>query len=257
MEGSKMKKCVLFILMIMTGFFPAAFADEGNPCKNIDMGWLRTHSPIPSCSIASKVSVGSLCQLILKIGSEYVPVFAGDDFIIAGEMLQHRKQVTKERIDALKAEDYKKLVPDLPSVAAITYIPAEKTNRTIYMVSDPLCSYCAMAAKRIINLADTYDATIKTVLYSVHGTDGEQKVVEAVCRNFTLDQYSEDEWKAAPFDESYRCEKGETLLEKTRELIGRSGISGVPAFIFDDGQFVTGADMTTVERLLQNSIQVK
>ncbi len=248
-----MKKCVLFILLIMAGFFPTAFADEGNPCKDIDMEWLRSHSPIPSCLIASKESIGSLCQVILKIGSEYVPVFAGDDFIIAGEMLRHRKQVTKERIDMLKAENFKKLVPDLDSVEAITYTPAEKTNRTIYMISDPLCSYCATAAKRIINLADTYGAAIKTVLYSVHGTDGEQKAIEAVCRDFTLDQYSGDEWKTAPFDENYRCEEGETLLEETREVIERTGVSGVPAFIFDNGQFVMGADMTTVERILKQN----
>ena len=179
-------------------------------------------------------------------------VFAGNDFIIAGEMLKDRKQVTKEKIDALKAESLKTLIPQLDSVAAITYSPAKSKTRKIYMITDPLCPYCGIAGEKIIPLADTYGVIVKTVLYSVHGMEGENKSVEAVCRKFTLNQYVEKEWKALPFDERYQCDEGEQLIEATREVIGKAGIAGVPAFIFDTGQFVSGANMTAVEGILKN-----
>lgn len=247
-----MRKRIILVMAVVMCLYSIAFAEERTPCGNIDLTWLRTHSPIPSGQIVSKQNFGSLCEIILKIGNEYVPVFAGEDFIIAGEMLKGRKQVTKEKIGALRAESFKKLIPQFDSVAAITYSPAKNKNRKIYMITDPLCPYCGMAGEKIIPLADTYGATVKTVLYTVHGVDGEEKSIEAACRKFTLNQYAEKGWKALPFDERYRCSEGEQLIEATREVIGKTGIAGVPVFIFDNGQFVNGANMAAVEGILKN-----
>ncbi len=247
-----MKKRIILTMAIMAIFLSTSFAEERNPCGNIDLAWLRTHSPIPPGRIVSKHNIGSLCEIILKLGNEYVPAFAGDDFIVAGEMLKDRKQITKAKINALKAESFKKLIPQLDSVAAITYKPSENKNRKIYMITDPLCPYCNMAGEKIIPLADTYGATVKAVLYSVHGIEGEQKSIEAVCRKFSLSQYTEKEWKTLPFNESYQCKEGKKLIETAREVIGKTGITGVPVFIFDNSQFVSGANMAAVENILRD-----
>ena len=246
-----MKMRMMITAAVITLIHSIGFAREGDPCGNIDLDWLRKHSPIPAGRIVSKQNTDSLCEIVLKIGTEYVPLFAGGDFIIAGEMLKHRTQVTRERIDALKTGHYAKLIPRLDAIAAIVYRPAENKGRTIYMITDPLCGYCNMAAEKIVPLAETYGAAVKAVLYSVHGIEGDQKSIEAVCRDFTLDQYTEKEWKRRPFDERYRCERGEERVKAAKEVIGKTGIAGVPVFIFDDGRFVDGANMTAVEKILQ------
>lgn len=247
-----MKKQLLWTMVITAIFLSSGIADDQNPCANIDLAWLGRHSPIPPGRIVSKHAMGQLCEVILKLGNEYVPVFAGDDFIIAGEMLKEKKQLTRARIDELKAEGFKNLVPQLDSMAAITYRPAEPKNRSVYMITDPLCPYCDMAGETVMALADTYGATVKAVFYSVHGKQGEEKSMEAVCRKFTLGQYAEKEWKALPFDESHRCPEGEKLIRASREAVGKAGIAGVPVFIFDDGRFVSGADMAAVEKILKD-----
>ena len=244
-----MKKSIFLASVLMA--FMIFTTHAADPCGFIDLSWLKTHSPIPPGNIVSKRSVGSLCEIILQIENEYVPLFAGQDFIIAGEMLQNRKQVTKERIDSLKAEQFKSILPQLDTVTAITYRPVKSTNRKIYMITDPLCPYCSVAAEKILQLADAVGFSVNTVLYSVHGMEGDNKILEVVCKNYSLGQYSEEEWKNTPFDEKDRCEKGEKLIEATREIIAKAGITGVPVFIFQNGKFVNGANMTAIERILK------
>lgn len=246
-----MKKTIVLMIITMMASIPAAHALDRPQCSDIDMTWLRTHSPIPSGKIVSKQETGDLCEIILGFGNEFVPVYAGKDFIIAGEMLKDRQQITRTRIDTLKANRFRKLIPKLDAVAAITYSPKKKTDQKIFMITDPLCPYCNMAAKRIIPLADTYGATIKTVLYSVHGAKGDAKSVEATCRQFTLDQYAEKEWKSQSAADEHQCEAGAALVDKTRDTVLKLGIGGVPVFIFEDGRFVNGANMAEVEKILK------
>ena len=245
-----MRRCICLVLTIILGLISFCFAETHNPCDQVDMNWLRTHSPIPQGEIVSKSDMGSLCEIILQFGNEYVPVFSGDDFIIAGEMIKHRKQVTLAKINALKADGFKKLLPKLDSVAAITYKPEKESTRKVYMITDPLCPYCNLAAKKIVPLADKLGVEVKAVLYSVHGEKGEQKSVEAICKKMSLNQYAEEEWKRLPFLEDYRCKKGEQLIADTRDIIMKTGITGVPVFITHTGQFVNGANMAAVEALL-------
>ena len=79
-----MRRCSCLVLAIVLSLTTACLAETNNPCDQVDMAWLRTHSPIPQGEIVSKSNMGSLCEIILQFGNEYVPVFTGDDFIIAG-----------------------------------------------------------------------------------------------------------------------------------------------------------------------------
>lgn len=246
-----MKKAIALILIMMTSIIPAAHALDRPPCSDIDMTWLRTHTPIPSGKIVSKREMGDLCEVILAFGNDFAPVYAGKDFIIAGEMFKDRRQITRTQMDTLKAKGFREAISELDTLAAITYSPKKKNGRKIFMITDPLCPYCNMAAERIIPLADTYGATVKTILYSVHGAAGDEKSVEAACRKFTLNQYAEKEWKSQPIADENQCEAGANLIGKTKESIMKMGIGGVPVFIFEDGRFVNGANMAEVEKILK------
>ena len=81
---------------------------------------------------------------------------------------------------------------------------------------------------------------------------GEKKCVEAVCRNFTLDDYHKESWRKRNTDD-YQCEKGDLLIENAKKLIHQIGISGVPTFILEDGRSVSGANLTALTKLLTAS----
>ena len=251
-----------YMLVVSATTIYAEFNSEA-PCKNIDLNWLNQHATIDKAQIVSRQALDGLCEVILKIKADYIPVYAGETFIITGEMFKGKQAVTGPKIKALKKADIRKNIQELDRAAAFEYKPAVSKSRTIYMITDPLCSYCNYAAEHIKNIADKYGATVKAVLYTIHGDQatgegkGYDKSMEAICRKFDLDQYSASDWKKSPVSEKYRCQKGKDLLAASASLIEKLNLRGVPVFILDSGAKITGADMSALERELEKGSQRK
>ena len=247
-----------FLLFVSATYIHAKFNFK-EPCKNIDLAWLKQHVTISKANIVSMQALDGLCEVILKIGTDYIPVYSGNTFIIAGEMFKNKQAVTGPKIKALKKADIRKNIQELDRIAAFEYKPGVLKNRTIYMITDPLCSYCNYAAKHIKSIADKYGATVKAILYTIHGDQakgegkGYDKSMEAICRKFDLDQYAASDWKNAPVSEKYRCQKGKDLLAASASLIEKLNLKGVPAFILDNGARINGADMPALEKELEKA----
>jgi len=250
---------ILACLLVMSATNTHAEFNSKAPCKNIDLDWLNKHATMPNASIMSKQTLDGLCEVILKIGKDYIPVYAGKTFIITGEMFKRKKAVTGPKIKALKKADIRKNIQELDRAAAFEYKPPVLKNRTIYMITDPLCSYCSYAAEHIKDIADKYGATVKAILYSIHGDQakgegkGYDKSMETICRKFDLDQYAASDWKKDPVSKKYWCQKGKDLLATSADAIGKLHIKGVPVFILDNGEKITGADLPALERELEKA----
>jgi protein-disulfide isomerase len=247
-----------YVLVMSATHIHAEFNSKA-PCKDIDLAWLNKHATIPNARIVSKQALDGLCEVILKIGKDYIPVYAGKTFILTGEMFKGKKAVTGPKIKAFKKADIRKNIQRLDRAAAFEYKPPVSKNRTIYMITDPLCGYCSYAAEHIKEIADKYGATVKAVLYPIHGDQAKcegkayDKSMEAICQKFDLDQYAAYDWKNAPVSEKYRCQKGKDLLAASADVIARLDIEGVPVFILDTGAKITGADMPALKRELEKA----
>jgi thiol:disulfide interchange protein DsbC len=232
-----------------------ATADDQNVCQGKNIAWLQNHVPIPpQCVIESVSPINGMCEMILKAGPNYIPIYVKDDFVLAGEMFSHKKQITEEHITKLKEVAIKDNIKSLDEATAFTYTSkgAGETKKTVYMITDPLCPYCAQATDKIKNLIDKNHATLKTILYTVHGEEGIKKTNTAICKSFNLDQYADPKWKKDKSD-NQTCERALNLAKKSKELAQKIGISGVPMFIFDDGRMVSGANMAQVEAYLKDT----
>ena len=249
---------LIFLLFVSTTYIHAKF-DSKDPCQNIDLNWLKNHVTIPKAQIVSRQDLDGLCEVILKIGTYYIPVYAGKTFIITGEMFKRKQAITGPKLKALKKADIRKNIQELDRAVAFEYKPEISKNRTIYMITDPLCSYCNYAAEHIKNIADNYGATVKAILYTMHGDQakgegkGYDKSMEAICRKFDLDQYTASKWKKTPVSKKYRCQKGKDLLSKSAGLMEKLNLKGVPVFILDSGAMINGADMPALERELEKA----
>lgn len=252
-----MKKIMVVSLVIAIATFTlitskkASSNEKGKSvCTGITIESIQKHVPIPNGNIESMKEENGLCEIILNIGGQYVPIYANDQFVVAGEMYQFKKQITEERIGALKAEVIKKNMDGLNKATAITYKPKGAGDRSLYMITDPLCSYCNTAASNIKTIMDKNKVTLKTILYTVHGEEGEKKINTAICKKFTFDQYADGKWKSEK-NEPPECKESEELSKKAKEIAQKIGITGVPAFIFEDGQIVSGANLVKINELLQ------
>jgi thiol:disulfide interchange protein DsbC len=232
-------------------------ADQsGHACKDITLAAMQTHVPIPPASILSKQEVNGVCEVILDINGQYVPVYAGKNFIIAGEMFQDKKQITQTRIDGLKAKNFLRLKPEIEKCTALTFKPKKEIKHTVYMITDPVCPFCHQAESQLKAFAEKNAVEFKIILASVHPPVGKQKAIEAVCRNLSLDDYIKGTWQEENKTSQYQCQKGLALIDASEKVVTQLGLDGVPVFFLENGQRIDGADMLALESAL-SSIAMK
>lgn len=241
-------KRLLFTLLFIFAVSPA---HAENPCDTITTDSITRHVPV-SGAIISKRNVNGICEVILKIRQEYVPVYVTPDFVIAGEMFQDKKQITKNIIDRLKEKGFILYRKRLNQCVSMKYRPQGDIKQVIYMITDPECPYCDRAAKKIKKIADNYQAEVKIILHNVHGKAGRGKVIEAICRNLDFDQYTNKNWIKENKTNEYQCSAGIKLLKQTNQIIKKIGITGVPVFYLESGKKIVGANMPALIKALNS-----
>jgi len=246
-----MKKFLLFLTVSITALVYNQISAAEDSCSHVTESFVKSHIAVSRVEIVSKTPVNGFCQVILKLNNKLIPLYTGKDFVIAGDMYQNRKKITKEAINRIKSDNFKKNRKQLDDSVAIIYEPQKKTGPVIYMFTEPLCPYCHDAGEKIRKISDKYGATIKLVLYSVHGEKGVKKCVEAACRGFNLVEYNEIKWKTAKGSEKYQCRRGRDLVARAETISEKLGLEGVPAFFLDDGTFINGADMKKIVLALE------
>ncbi|RPJ80579.1 MAG: hypothetical protein EHJ94_06175 [Deltaproteobacteria bacterium] len=254
-----MKNDIISVVMataILCSPIIAQAEESGDVCMDITLETMQAHVPIPPSTILSKQEVNGVCEVILDINGQYVPVYAGKNFIIAGEMFQDKKQITQSRIDGLNAEKFIRLKPDIEKCVALSYTPKKGIKQTIYMITDPVCPFCHQAESQLKEFAEKNAVAFKIILASVHPPVGKQKAIEAVCRNLSLDDYIKGTWQEENKTSQYQCQKGLALIDASEKVVTQLGLDGVPVFFLENGQRIDGADMLALESAL-SSIAMK
>jgi protein-disulfide isomerase len=134
-------------------------------------------------------------------------------------------------------------------VVAITYAPENATGEGVYFLTDPLCPCCNKAGKQLKAIADETGVTFKVVYANVHGAKGEAKIKESICSGYDFEQYNADEWKSLPSTNNV-CLEADLLWNRTQQVVGKLGLKGVPAFVTDSGEFVSGANMPALKKAI-------
>lgn len=257
-----MKRLGFFVLtglflVVVVGMSQISRSESINACSNVE-NIIANHVPIPPYTVVSKTPIKghNLCAVILKIkklragGYNFVPVFVSKDFVIAGEMFKNHHQITLEKIRKLKNQEFsktfKKYKPLLKKLVAATYKPANASKRYVYFISDPLCPYCNMAKKRIKDLADKYNFSVKVVFFPVHGKPAENKISTFVCGHKTYNNYLNSNFG------SKTCKAGEKYISQSIKTGMKLGVNGTPTFITDNGNVVLGLNVRKIEKLMSN-----
>lgn len=243
-------------------------ADQ-NVCDHITMKWLNEQAPIPVPNkIILKKEQFGLCEVIISINGEFVPVYAGKNWILAGQMFSNRKQITDmtlRSIADLQAEERQKTearriilekeqmkliqenISVLDKMVAIHF--GEGKENIIYLISDPLCPHCKNGLAGAMDIAKKYPyaATFKVIVTSI--LNGSKPYAdEVICSEFDAEKYLK-QGKATP--QTSGCQKSAEIFKKTEEFFPRFGISGVPVFIApSSGWKVEGANIPRIQELL-------
>jgi len=247
---NNMLSLVISITILYFPIISHASESKDEVCDTITLSSMQAHVPIPPATILSKRAVNGICEVILDINGQYVPVYAGKNYVIAGEMFQNKKQITQSRMDNLKAQNFIRMKPDIEKCVALSYTPKKDIRQKIYMITDPVCPFCHQAESQLKAFAEKNAVEFKIILASVHPPVGRQKAIEAVCRKLSLDDYISQPWRDENRTDQYQCREGIDLIDASEKLSAALGLEGVPVFFLENGQRIDGADMPALESAL-------
>lgn len=248
-------KIIFASLLVLPSF--TSLHSEPEKCSRITDEIISRHLPVSEFSVVSRREVKGVCEVVINVSNRIIPLYGNEDFLISGDMYNNRANITKEKIYDINKNAFLKNRTTLDGLAAFEYKPVEiKSERVLYMFTEPLCPYCHKAGFEVKRLSDKYGVKVKVLLVSMKGEDGKRKCIEAACRHFILKEqfdfvhYNELEWKKEIPDEKYICEQGIELIRKTEEVSNKMSIDGIPLFYLDNGEYVSGADMEALEILM-------
>ena len=175
-----MIKRVITAVAVALVLSSGAFAQSKTPlvCKGIN---LREHLPIPPYKVLLEKKRFGMCEMILWIDGNFVPVFATKDFVMSGDMWSHKKQISERDIWLAKKKFFalKRIQNMLKSMTAYTINP--KAKRYAYLVISPTDDYCNKVENKIKKLAKKHNFGVRVVFYvpSIHaiGVNGVPAIV--------------------------------------------------------------------------------
>ena len=232
----KVFKKVIMVMAVMSIMTVGAFAQQGkvpSVCKNIN---IRANVPMPVYKIMSERDVHGLCEMILNIRGEIVPVYATKDFVIAGEMFSNRTQVTVNQIRKIKSKllkgRFSKAQKALNSLVVANFNP--KAKKYVYFIVDPLCPYCEAAKSKLESLAKQHHFGIRLVFFPVHGAPAIKDIKGFICSHKTFKDYIKGD-----FGNKF-CKKGEDYINKSISVNRSLMVNGTPTIITYKGDFILG-----------------
>jgi thiol:disulfide interchange protein DsbC len=262
-----MKKTLILITAIFAFFTHNAFAQE-NICNHVNIDWLKTHVPLPNESkIIHKKNRFDICEIVLDINGQVAPLYAGKNYIIAGQMMQEKHQVTgevlqslepvikknqeelirqQEKIEKARLEKIKNNFSVIENMVAIS--TDKNAEKKVYVVTDPLCGYCTKTLNFLKPLAKEKGFSIEVIIYPIFGEQSAPLVNKAITDNFTIDEYIDSAWKSKKYNDMEKSEKFEKINKLGQDNFTDFNFDGVPVILGDKASFmVIGADLVKIE----------
>lgn len=226
----------LFAALVLLVFSTAVFAVRGSdPCEKLTPDSITRHLSLPQFSFASKRDVGDgLCEAVLKVNDDLLPVYVTDNYVIVGDMFRYRGHLTREKLAELDAIIFKENKAALDEATAFAYTPSQPRT-TIYYITDPDCPYCEKAKLPVKQFADENNVEIKVVLYPLPmHPNAKDKAIKGICAKMTYQDYIDSKY------EGEKCREGEDRIAKATTIVEKLKVTGTPTFISDSGQKVVG-----------------
>ncbi|WP_051958063.1 thioredoxin fold domain-containing protein [Desulfobacter vibrioformis] len=261
------------LAVLMLGFFVlSAGVSPGRAesvCDHVTLAWLQTQVPVPKdAELVFKKDQGVICEAVLSIEGGLAPVYAGKDFIVAGQLYKNGVSITRNTMSSLsdvadaarkKAREkeakavemrktfFKTHAADLADLVSLSFSPQGSSDKFIYVISDPACSHCEALLGGLEDVAAETGLTLKLVIYPVLGEQSKTMAAHVICNRLSYGAY-----KTLKRDDAAEgCDKADLRINKTFDLLKKADISFVPLVIAQDGSWmVEGNDICGVREHL-------
>ncbi|MCD4719330.1 MAG: hypothetical protein K8S13_05655 [Desulfobacula sp.] len=245
---------IIFLILWLIWGTPIPGATE-SICSHVDIEWASKHIPLPrDAKVVLKKEKEQLCEVILRVEGNLVPVYAGKNFILAGQLFKDGRSITRDSMaaipDKIRAEQnqtgeknniekarleafFKEKVKTLAEFVFLSFKP-NQTDGFIYVVTDPACPHCKDLLLKLKPAALEARVEIRVITYPILGPRSRDMAVHAICN-----QYSYQDYTRIKMDEpGDSCNLAEVLLKKTVQFFRSADLTFVPLVIAGDGSWI-------------------
>ncbi len=249
-----MKRFSLITIVLILMCSTAANGSAASICDVVNIPWMSTQIPLPqNARIIFKQESGALCEIILSLNGNIVPVYAGNGFILAGQLFKDRQSVTQATLNTIpdviekekrraafekarKKEKARKFLKanaqSLEKRVSLSFTP-EHADKAIYVITDPRCSHCKQLLPGLKEVGRKSHTKINVIIYPLLGAESKILAAHAICNQYTFDQYLDiAAAKPAP------CPEANIFIDETLSFFRSGGLSSVPAVVAADGSWV-------------------
>ena len=176
-----------------------------------------------------------LCEAHVHLNGKTHIFYTGPsgDYFLMGQLYDSAsgRNVTRETIEAITFFSPE----EMGRLAEISAFSIGQKGKVLFYVTDPQCPYCKKGAEALQQMASAGEIQVHFLLFPLDSHKGaREQSVSTICDNKSLHE----------FENGYRsdnlCAEGVQKIDATRELLSQKGISGTPAYIFQDRRFHTG-----------------
>jgi len=247
------RQIMVLVILGLMGTVEKGF--PGSVCDHVDIDWISSQISLSSdARIVLKQEKGQLCEIILSVGGNLAPVYAGNDFILAGQLFKDHRSITKETMstisDVIEKERqraareselgkearrtfFRKNFKALEEFVSLSFKPVQ-TKGFLYVITDPNCSHCKDLLSGLEQAALESETEIKVIIYPILGPKSRNMAIQTICNEYSYQAYI----KIQMTEPTYPCEKAEELLKKTEFFFQSAGISFLPIVVAADGSWV-------------------
>ncbi len=254
---------IIFVFLLFSAGVSAAPV-----CTHVDLDWLSQQVSLPmGAKIVHKKEQGELCEVVLALDGELVPLYAGKDFLLAGKLFKDKKFITRETLETLenvarkertRANEKKALEKEsrrvffqqnlkvLEALTLFSFKPG-KAESVLYVVTDPNCSHCKKLLPDLELVAMENHLEIKVILFPLLGPKSREMAIQTICGKLSYEDYAQIKFQP----DTPGCEPADRLLEKTMGFFSRTNLSFVPVVISGDASWVVeGSNINQVKQNL-------
>jgi thiol:disulfide interchange protein DsbC len=224
-------------------------------CSHVTIDWISGHVPLPGdARVVLAREKGVLCEVILSIDNGLVPVYAGKDFILAGQLFEDGRSVTRETLAAMpdmverereraalkndlerenRKSFFQKNIKALDEFVSLSFKPDQVRN-FCYVITDPNCSHCKELLPKLRQAALESGTEVKVIIYPVLGPQSRDMASLAICNHTSYQDYVQIKMPESVLS----CERAERLIQRTEVFLRSSNLSSVPLVVAGDGSWV-------------------
>ena len=254
-------------LFVLSGSISPARAES--VCDHVTLAWLQTQVPVPKdAKLVFKKEQGVLCEAVLSVEGGLAPVYAGKDFIVAGQLYKNGVSITRMTMSSLsdladaerkKARGkkaraaemrnvfFKSHAADLADLVSLSFAPGGSSDKFIYVISDPACSHCRSLLDGLEEVAAETGLALKLIIYPILGEKSKTMTAHVICKHLGYGAYK----TLKKNDTATGCEKANQRINKTFDFFKKADLFFVPLVVAQDGSWVVeGNDICSVREYL-------